>query len=197
MEISPNFTSMQWNELNLKDSPGDWDKAISVLEDRLYARYIEPADKLIEIEEALQAKERRFGFTILAIDLLLIETLQAFKEGLSSTHGKSKAVFMRFLIESSNFKEYFPTKTDREKFYKDFRCGILHQAEVQSNALVWTIGDVYERAGDMEVLNRNKFHKALKDDFREYIALLRNPEYTKLRTNFRKKMDFLAARGGN
>lgn len=196
MEIAPNFTTEQWNKLDLAGKEQDWQTAIDVFDDRLSARYIEPVDTLIKAEHQLKASEKRFGFTILAIDLLLMETIQAFKEGLETTNGISKQVFKNFLENSIYFSGYFTTDEQREKFYKEFRCGILHQAEVQSSALVWSIGELYERADEMEVLNRNKVHDALKLELRDYVALLRNPASTELRLKFKKKMDFLASRDG-
>lgn len=194
MEIAPNFTAEQWKKLDLDGKEHDWQTAINVLENRLSTRYIEPVDTLIKAEQQLEASERRFGFTILAIDLLLMETIQAFKEGLETTEGKSKKVFMNFLENSTHFSGYFMTAEQREKFYKEFRCGILHQAEVQSSALVWSIGELYERADGMEILNRNAVHEALKSELRDYIAQLRDPTSEELRSKFKKKMDFLAGR---
>ncbi|EKN3363420.1 hypothetical protein QMX33_003325 [Yersinia ruckeri] len=196
MEIAPNFTAKQWKKLDLDEKEHDWQIAINVLNDRLSTRYIEPVTTLIEAENQRNASERRFGFTILAIDLLLMETIQAFKEGLETTDGKSKQVFMNFLKNSTHFSGYFITSEDREKFYKEFRCGILHQAEVQSSALVWSIGDLYERTDGMEVLNRNAVHKALMSELQDYVAQLRDPASKELRSKFKKKMDFLAGRDG-
>ena len=197
MEIAPNFTAKQWKSLDLDNCEKDWQKAIDVLYSRLSSRYLDPVDKLLEFESDLKASEKRFGFTVLAIDLLLIETLQAFKEGLESTDGKSKKVFMRFLETSRHFCEYFHTKQQRENFYKEFRCGILHQAEIQSPALVWSFGDLYERIEGMEVLNRNAVHQALKNDFADYIKELRLPESVELRKKFKQKMDSVANRDNN
>ncbi|EHR0760546.1 hypothetical protein KUH14_004426 [Vibrio parahaemolyticus] len=203
MEIALDFTHEQWQALNLKDTPEDaekdaveqgWQVAVDVLKDRLYSRYIDPVDALLSAEADKPAKERRFGFTILAIDLLLMETIQAFKEGLEDTNGKSKAVFKRFLEQSPHFAEYFPTDDHRESFYKKFRCGILHQAEIQSGALLWSIGELYERADDMEVANRTRIHEALKADLDDYLAALRNPDNVELRMLFKKKMDAVANR---
>lgn len=203
MEIALNFTDEQWKALNLKDAPEEaekeaveqeWQVAVNVLKDRLYSRYIDPVDALLSAEAGKPAKERRFGFTILAIDLLLMETIQAFKEGLEDTNGKSKAVFKRFLENSPHFSKHFPTDDYREDFYKKFRCGILHQAEIQSGALLWSIGDLYERAGDMETANRTRIHEALKADLDDYLAELRKPENTELRILFKKKMNAVANR---
>lgn len=194
MQISPKFTAAEWNALNLKENEDHWQKAVDVLRDRLYSRYIDPVDVLIEAEIQVEAKERKFGFTILAIDLLLIETLQAFKEGLEDTRGKSKNVFIRFLRDSPHFAEFFTTHEEREKFYSEFRCGILHQAEIQSTALVWSFGELYDRADGLEVVNRNAVHQSLKADLDDYLDALKNPKNKELRSSFKKKMDAISNR---
>lgn len=197
MEIAPNFSASDWKKLNLDEDEQHWLKAIAVLRDRLHSRYLQPIDVLIAAEANIFPADRRFGFTILAIDLLLIETLQAFKEGLEDTNGKSREVFTRFLRESPNFSKYFTTDVERIKFYKEFRCGILHQAEVQSTALVWSFGELYERANGLEVLNRNALHNYIKEDLESYLNELKNPGSVELRRLFKKKMDSLSNRGAS
>ena len=61
----------------------------------------------------------------MAIDCLLIETLQSFRDGLTNTKNKSKKMFERFLTSSESFREHF-SKDEAVSFYYDFRCGILH-----------------------------------------------------------------------
>ena len=89
MDIAPNFSAEDWKKLDLENSEDDWQRAVDVLEQRLFARYIEPIEVLIEAEKEVNPKDKRFGFTTLAIDLLLMETIQAFKEGLPDTNGQS------------------------------------------------------------------------------------------------------------
>jgi hypothetical protein len=113
LQIAPNFTADDWNALDLQENEEDWRNAINVLRDRLYSRYIDPVDVLIDVESHIEQKEKKFGFTILAIDCLLIETLQAFKEGLEDTQGKSNDVFIRFLRDSPRFAEFFTTPEER------------------------------------------------------------------------------------
>ena len=85
MEIAPNFTAKHWKSLDLENSEADWQIAIDVLYSRLSSRYLDPVDKLIEFERDLKASEKRFGFTVLAIDLLLIEKVKNFQEILKKT----------------------------------------------------------------------------------------------------------------
>lgn len=194
MDIAPNFSDGDWKKLDLENSEDDWQKAIDVFKQRLFARYVDPVDVLIEAEKEVTPKNKRFGFTTLAIDLLLMETLQAFKEGLPDTNGQSTRVFKNFLKESPRFSPYFTTEPERHAFYTQFRCGILHQAEVQSSALVWSVGDLYDRTSTPETVNRMFVHRALKEDLEDYIKLLRNPSSLDERTAFKNKMDALANR---
>jgi hypothetical protein len=195
--IAPYFTDVNWRALDLKNREEDWQTAVNVLKERLYSRYIDPVDALIEAEKAVTPKNKRFGFTCLAIDFLLIETLQAFKEGRADTSGVSKAVFKRFLIESERFNRYFSTDDERNNFYSNFRCGILHQAEIQGPELVWSVGDLYDRSTEPHRLNRIFFHQELKREMDDYLDMLTNPNSVQLRDAFEKKMDSIVARGGS
>jgi hypothetical protein len=192
MQIAPNFEASKWKELNLDDveSP-DWAVAISTLESRIGERFITPADFLVAAEKDVPAIERRFGFAVLAIDCLLIETLGAFLEGLENTKNRSEEIFCKFLISRSQFSKDFPLIL-AQQFYKEFRCGVLHQAEVGGNSKVWSIGPLIQKDGDRVIVNRNKFHERLKSEFAVYLLELRDSNNNQLRFNFRKKMDFIA-----
>lgn len=192
MEIAPGFTCKDWKALDLSavDSK-DWNKALSVLKTRITERYIEPVDLLISHEEQKHYSARRFGFTILAIDCLLIETLQAYKDGNEETKWKeSESVFVNYLTQSTNFKKHFNKKWAKE-FYISYRNGILHQAQIKENHRVWSIGPVVSEIDGAMVINRTKFHECLKKDFYEYIQMLGDVNNSELRSNFKSKMDAL------
>ena len=108
MQVAPGFDSAEWQSLKLDDpnSP-DWAKAISICESRISGRFIEPVDFLIATDEKKPATERRFGFAVMAIDCLLVETLGAFLAGLENTKGKSEATFCSFLTTRPLFKADF------------------------------------------------------------------------------------------
>lgn len=192
MQIAPNFEAARWKELALDDAASaDWEVAISVLDRRIRERYIAPADFLVTAEKEISAFERRFGFAVLAIDCLLVETLGAFLEGLEDTTNRSKETFCKFLTSRPQFSGVF-SKTLAERFYKEFRCGVLHQAEVGGSSKVWSIGPLIRTERNSIIVNRNEFHNRLKAEFAAYLAELRNPLNTQLRSNFRKKMNFIA-----
>jgi len=192
MEIAPGFTSEDWNALDLSAPDNDdWEKAINVLRSRIKDRYISPVDILIDHEESKNYAERRFGFVILAIDCLLIETLQAFKDGNEETKWKEgKSVFVSFLTVSSNLGKHF-NKKSAEEFYDSYRNGILHQAQIKENHLVWSVGALVHEVEGAMVINRTEFHKCLKKDFEEYIQSLKNTNNSVPRSNFKSKMDAL------
>lgn len=192
MYIAPDFTCDDWKALDMSESTNvDWEKAISVLDSRITERYIDPVDILIEHEESKHYSERRFGFTILAIDCLLIETLQAFKDGNEETNWKEgKSVFVNYLTQSSSLGEHFNKKLAGE-FYVSYRNGILHQGQIKDNHLVWSVGKVVDELNEIMIINRTEFHKCLKNDFEEYLNKLRDVKNSKLRENFKLKMDTL------
>jgi hypothetical protein len=192
MQIAPGVQAAEWQALKLDDhaSP-DWATAVQILEGRIHERYIEPIDHLIAAEETRPPTERRFGFTVLAVDCLLIETLGAFLDGLEDTEGKSKVTFCRFLTTRPLFAGDF-TEDLAKRFYKEFRCGILHQAETGGDSKVWSVGPLIRDDGGKLSVNRNKLHERLKAEFQNYLAELRNPANVDLRSKFRAKMDFIS-----
>lgn len=192
MQIAPGVDAKEWHALNLDDpnSP-DWTTAVEILAGRIHVRFIEPIDYLIAAEEPKPAIERRFGFAVLAIDCLLVETLGAFIDGLEDTEGKSKATFCKFLTKRPLFSADF-TEDLAKQFYEEFRCGILHQAEIGGESKVWSVGPLVRVVGGRIIVNRNKFHEQLKTEFQNYLAELRDPKNVDLRKNFRKKMDFIS-----
>ena len=125
----------------------------------------------------------------MAIDCLLIETLQQFIKGVSETpRGKNESYFKKFLI--SYFKEYF----DDEKakmFYRQIRCGILHQAETKENSKIKISHELpivkFTKEKDGLIINRKKFHGKLKKAIKSYIRQLKDTTNEPLRNNFRKK----------
>lgn len=192
MQIAPGVQAAEWRTLRLDDhaSP-EWTTAVLILEGRIHERYIEPIDHLIATEETQPAIKRRFGFTVLAVDCLLIETLGAFLDGLEDTDGRSKTTFCKFLTTRPLFKGDFTQKL-AERFYKEFRCGILHQAEISGESKVWAVGPLIRDDAGKLIVNRNKLHELLKAEFQNYLAELRNPANVDLRSKFRTKMDFIS-----
>ena len=148
MQIAPGVDASKFRGLRLDDpdSP-DWPVAIDILAARISERYLAPIDFLISSEESKHPSERRFGFTVLAIDCLLVETLGAFIEGLENTEGISQKTFCTFLRTRGQFANEFRTDDLAQKFYKQFRCGILHQAESGGASKICQLGRCFMSMG--------------------------------------------------
>ena len=193
MEIAKGITSDQYNALDLSDyTKPDWDKAFEFLNRRLIDRYIEPADVLEAAEKDKSASEKKYGFTILAIDCFLIETIQSFYEGETDSQHKSQRLFKNFLTQRDNFKEHFKTEAEAGHFYINFRCGILHQAQTFGNTKVWAVGQMVMTQGKYLIVNRERFHQAVKAEKDIYLELLKKRSDIKLLEHFKTKMDFIA-----
>jgi hypothetical protein len=193
MDIAPGVSANTWWGLKLgPDNRADWRKARSILRARINERYIVPCDRLINAEVRKAPGKRRYGFAVMALDCLLIETMGAFLDGLTDTTGHSRRVFCKFLRATAPFANAFAKPRLAEKFYDQFRCGILHQAEVKGEGRVWSIGPIVDVDGERITVNRNAFHAALKAAFSNYLSELSDPANASLRENFKRKMDFIA-----
>lgn len=193
MHIAPEIHRDEWLKLKLDDeASSDWNRAIYIFNERINSRYLEPVDLLIKADNKRIPLERRYGFAILAIDCLLIETLQSFREGLTNTKRRSREMFEKFLTSREGFREHF-NMDQAKRFFYDFRCGILHQAEVMGPSLLWSVGLLKgEKTDGIPYINRTKLHEFLKNEVKQYSDELRDPNNSELRKNFRSKMDFIA-----
>lgn len=89
MRISPRYTSDDWKRLSF-ETEADWDTAIDILTDRIEGRFLRPVAMIERYEFA--------GFATMAIDCLLIETLQQFVEGMPKTPGwEGEKYFVKYL----------------------------------------------------------------------------------------------------
>lgn len=192
MKIAPGVEDADWKRLDLDrpDSSG-WDRGVAILEQRLRGRFAEVVDFLIAEDEKRPPQDRKFGFAVLAIDCLLVETLEAFRQGLTDTRGKSEALSTNFLSQRPAFNQFF-TKDLATRFYKEFRCGIAHNAQVFGTGRVWSVGPLLTVDGNRITVNRTAFHKAVVKELDRYLNELRDSTKTDLREKFRTKMDFIA-----
>ena len=117
-ELSSSVTVNEYQSLLKRN---DRKRAAEFVRERFEERYFNP------IESA--PKSDKHGFASLAICCLVIETLESFYQGLKDTRGHSGEMFEAF------FKRDTPLKVfggDGNWFFKDIRCGILHQSETRN-----------------------------------------------------------------
>lgn len=101
--------------------------------ERFSERYINP---IIVLD-----KTEKHGFSIMAISCLMIESLESFKNGWEDTKNKSEKAFKSFFTRETEFEIF---KTISTQFYKNVRCGILHQSETTDGWKIRRDGNLYE-----------------------------------------------------
>jgi hypothetical protein len=184
MLISRSFTVDDWKALTF-GSEVDWEKAVTMFLDRMETRYLEHIRRIL--------RRRTSGFAALALDCAVIEMMEQFRRGEPKTpSGKGKKFFVSFLTETSFSPDV--SKEQARVFYKNIRCGLLHQTEaedslVKRNNTRPIIAFTNDHKG--VVVNAKVFHQRLEQVIREYAENLKDPKSEKEREAFRTKMNFI------
>lgn len=116
-KLSSTVTVARYRELEQSD---DRQALAQFVRDRFNERYFRP------IESSPVADKH--GFTIMAVCCLVIETLESFYQGKGDTKRHSKEMFSSFFERDTPLKVF---GEGGDWFYKDIRCGILHQSEAR------------------------------------------------------------------
>jgi len=129
----------------------------SFLWNRFDERYFAPFSPLTITE--------RNGFMIMATCCLVIEALEAFRQGWESSEGRSQLAFCSFLDREPEFHVF---KGYAQPFYWHVRCVIIHQDETTG---CWTITLIPVRpmfdAAELRI-QADEFHKALARSLKAY-----------------------------
>lgn len=143
---------------------------------RLYGRYL----KSFTFESDIYKEDYKNGFAIMANCCLCIEAFQSFKNGWGETPKGGDKIFDDFFDEYSGLKEF-----SKKDFYKNIRCGILHQGETTGG---WRI----KREGLLlknKTINAVRFLEQLHRILNVYVEELKNSEWdSKIWDNCRVKM---------
>lgn len=120
-QIARKYTTADWKRLQLDPGqPGSeaWTKAVGMFRARMEERFFTPVDALIDLQED---SSRTHGFVVLAIDCLLIETLQGFRRGFADHRGKSEELFKGFL---TNWDVFFAMRAARREAERSCQAGL-------------------------------------------------------------------------
>lgn len=83
MEIAKGYKEDDFCRLDLSSSiTKDWNMAIDIFISRMEPRYLDSVRLLIAEDQKSELRKRKFGFAIMAINCLLIETLYSFRNGI-------------------------------------------------------------------------------------------------------------------
>ncbi|SEK53230.1 hypothetical protein SAMN05444515_102255 [Ectothiorhodospira marina] len=188
--VSPNYRVIDWHDAMRSD---DWATMVAIFRDRLHGRFLEP----IEHIEADRRIGGFAGFSIMALDCLLVETLNQFYHGLDETPKDHQRQFWKFFSGSEHFKSNFTRKVS-DIFYSHVRCGLLHQAQTKKGTLIRADQDrmISPAPGGLVngiIVDRVRFHDALKQEIATYIRTLESGEEggADLRNNFITKMQYI------
>ena len=126
-ELATGFTVRDYKAARDKANSGDV-AAKSTIADAIRLRFTERYIKHATGPSCEHGRSYRHGFTMMAISCLMIEALESFHQGWKDTSepGKGKSAFCFFFDTNDRFKDF---RGFSQQFYKNVRCGILHQAE--------------------------------------------------------------------
>ncbi|NQT24654.1 hypothetical protein HQ585_04805 [candidate division KSB1 bacterium] len=143
---------------------------------RFTERYIEPFEK--------QSPKNKHGFSLMAVSCLMVEALMSFRLGYNDTNGRSQACFEDFFKTANHFSDFKESAGD---FYRNVRCGILHQAESTGGWRIWRKGPLFDKAN--LIVNATEFMARLKAYLKDYQTELEKSDWDSIIWhNFRKKM---------
>lgn len=153
--ISKDYSTQDYGDLKLcVDSAEDiWEKAIEMVDKRFDERFFENIHFLsCDGRNKYSAKNtERNGFTIMALNCLLVDTFYQFEYGVKRSDeanpdtgvSGNRANYIAFL--KSKFNNLFGVETGgrrslAEIFYEDIRCGILHSAQTYGSSMLSCVG---------------------------------------------------------
>lgn len=114
-KLSSSTTVARYLELRQADDR----KALSAfIRERFEERYFKP----------IEDSRSKHGFASLAVACIVIETLESYYQGRADTRNVSAQMFRNFFKRDTPLKVF--SSTD-DWFFKNIRCGLLHQSEVR------------------------------------------------------------------
>jgi Gamma-glutamyl cyclotransferase, AIG2-like len=204
--ISASTDVAAWKNLRLKlldglhqnaNEKSDWEFAYSLFHTRIKTRFLNPIDWILEKRHNVGE-----GFSVVALQCILIEFLEAFYQGKIYTTSKeprnfeynsSRNLFCDFLMKHEPFSDYFKKEANATGFYDNIRCGLLHEAATKqtsriNNAPRHKMLVLFEENDPSNMrIYRENFYQALCDYIASYkIKLLAEKD---LQMNFIRKWD--------
>ena len=203
-KIAADYTVANWKSdrqhlINVGDAV-HWKYAFNIFHTRIKTRFLSPIETILASD-----KEVGEGFTIVAIQCILVEFLAAFYFGkvyvsrqcdsakalADHEYSSSTGLVVDFLTTCEPFKSSFTTRQIARDFFSDFRCGLLHEAATKKSAKI-KVSDsdtdpaIKKETGEF-ILYRNIFQSAILEYLQKYREELLTSK--KLQCSFLRKMD--------
>ena len=183
-----------WTKLRVQDCLDRHERTelIRFLNDRYSERFFNP----IRCLKRAPGNQQGYGFAIMALCCLLIETIQAYRKGLPCTYEKdlkrlaAGAInqdapgdyrlqepfkdqigkpFQDFFLSPAHMN-YFPG-VDGDIFFREIRCGLLHQAQTSGGWKIVCVGRFWDDS-TAKSINRDEFSQRLEECFKGYLQEL-------------------------
>jgi len=146
-------TSMTVARYRALEQAGDRHALACFVRERFDERYFRPVED----------SRSKHGFALMAIGCLVIEALESFYQGLADTRGKSAEMFRRFLNRGTPLRVFGGRNN---WFYRDVRCGILHQAETRGGWRIRRAGALFDAS--TRTINASRFLRELRKQVEAY-----------------------------
>lgn len=170
--LSNNVTVSMYLQLEKEKNK---EKIIEFIRLRFTERYITPLRRDPKLKH---------GFCTMAICCLMIETLESFWRGWDNSRNRSELAFCSFFDRNENLWVFNGYVTD---FYKNIRCGILHQAETLNGWHIRRDCPLFDN--QTKTINATLFHKEMSVCVNFYCETLKQENWNSdTWKNFRKKM---------
>ncbi len=190
-ELASKFTIGSYLEirdkLSSQESSEEWKRVLDAFHRRISERFLKPIEELLKQDKSLTM---RSGFAILALDCLLIDTIQSFREGRIKTGETSTAKSFKNFLKAASFSDF--KSKDRGEFFADVRNGLFHNGETRGN---WKIrrdtDQLLLKKDNSRIINRSIFHERIIVEFNRLCQDLKVPESSQRRL-FLDRMDALS-----
>jgi hypothetical protein len=156
--------------------------------DMVYTRFYERYMKVYFFNNSKFKEEYKNGFSMMASACLVIEAYMSFRDGVKDTKKGCKKSFENFFAD----REQLFSNINGTEFYKNIRCGILHQGETKKG---WKL----TRKDSEPLFNKNnltinahKFMKQLETILGDYRQELIEADWNDdIWVNLRKKLEYI------
>lgn len=183
------WLARNWDTTRVREclDNGRMRELVRFLRERHQERFFQPMHLLANTQDTAHG----FGFAIMALCCLLIETIECYRLGLPTSNENelselkktqdastpnrykldvcqtpgSRGVFQRFFEEPAH-ASFFPG-VGGCAFYKNIRCGLLHQGQTKRGWLVRRSGRFWDDLA--QTLNRDEFGQRLEECFDSYL----------------------------
>ncbi|TKT92662.1 hypothetical protein [Dyadobacter frigoris] len=174
-QIAGNKTVQDWQAVKLilieLQENASWEKAYEeYFLTRLNDRYIRPLNSIKE-----NGSYSGEGFSIMTILCSIIEFLESTYQGknykfrrrndpglTAYQYDSSEDIFVSFLVNRTPFNTDFNNTTSKD-FYKNIRCGLLHEARTKGNWAIWGRSNsvIVEAKNGKMIIYRDNFFESI------------------------------------